>query len=159
MHLSQIVNYICLDCKVYNISNSSASLHLCPLTWSALSWSLRSLSLSRPNQEIHPTPVRKGKPNKLEPCFQEIPFALMMRFHDIIKVLKSKSKKVHIVNIEASFILRFFLVFLLITSVLCAQWLGPFFQFCSFWSEWQRNLPIIGPPHDEKPQRPEKVQF
>ena len=37
------------SCKVYNISNSSTSLHLCPLTWSVLSWSLLSLSANLRN--------------------------------------------------------------------------------------------------------------
>ena len=37
------------SCKVYNISNSSASHHLCPLTWSALSWPLLSLSANLRN--------------------------------------------------------------------------------------------------------------
>ena len=35
--------------------------------------------------------------------------------------------------------------------------LGGFFQFCSFWSEWQSNLPIIGPPRDQKTEEKENI--
>ena len=82
------------SCQVYNISNSSASLHLCPLTWSVLSWSLRSLSLS-PGQIRKYTPQRKGKSKQFRALLSRNSICndAMTCFHDMIKVLKSNSKK------------------------------------------------------------------
>ena len=45
--------------EIYNISNSSSSHHLCRLTWSALSWSLRDLL--RQIRKYNPPSLRKRK--------------------------------------------------------------------------------------------------
>ena len=67
--------------EVYNISNSSGTLHLCRLTWSALSWSLRDLL--RQIRKYNPPSLRKRKIHRYR---YFAPFLLYFSFNIVTEV-------------------------------------------------------------------------
>ena len=133
INLSEIQNAFVPNCKLYLSRLQNITFPTPPPAFTYVPWPGQpclghfDLSLS-PGQIRKYTPQRKGKSKQFRAFLSRNSICndAMTCFHDMIKVLKSKPKMVHIDNIEASFILRFFLVFLLITSV------PPFSNFVLF---------------------------